>query len=140
MLKKSLFFVSLDSEMVHTHINDKERKKHTTDHTYIYSISSLMPEKASWYISYENTTFTFEKYLDWFEKKMTQTLNLKTSCNIHETIAFQWFWGWGFFRIRLSSDTNMSKPKRKTLFSNQGHWHKNHQIFKCNLETVRKQS
>ena len=28
-----------------------------------------MPEKASWYISYENTTFTFEKYLDWFEKK-----------------------------------------------------------------------
>ena len=69
MLKKSLFFVSLDSEMVHTHINDKERKKHTTDHTYIYSISSLMPEKASWYISYENTTFTFEKYLDWFEEK-----------------------------------------------------------------------
>ena len=84
MLKKSLFFVSLDSEMVHTHINDKEWKKtHTTDHTYIYSISSLMPEKASWYISYENTTFTFEKYLDWFEKKMTQTLNLKTSCNMH---------------------------------------------------------
>ena len=94
MLKKSLFFVSLDSEMVHTDINDKERKKHTTDHTYIYT--------DAWKSIVIHTVWKHNFYI-WevlrliLRKKMTQTLNLKTSSNIHETIAFQWFWGCIFF-------------------------------------------